>query len=59
MDNLMKCPTCGHRHPNGAGLWSCDCVDCHLIFHSDPSILSKESQERRWELIRRAHNETV
>jgi len=34
--DLRKCPTCGHRHPNGIGARWCGCEDCGLLWTDIP-----------------------
>jgi hypothetical protein len=49
----IKCPTCGHAHPNGAGLSLCLCEDCKLVFWPyEESLLSEENQKKRKELLK-------
>lgn len=57
--NKMKCPTCGHVHPNGIGIAMCACDDCHLIWFNKPDLLSEKNAKRRKILMQKIEREQL
>ena len=51
---VVKCPTCGHIHPNGLGIAYCLCRDCGLLSHT--GFLSEKMAKRKRMLLRKADN---
>lgn len=55
----MKCPTCGHIHPNGIGAKSCMCSDCMLIWFDEPKLLAPNFYKRRKMLLKKITEQSL